>query len=304
MKSAGPGICFRYLMITACGAVASARADETFRWKFAVGQTRHFVLTERKDTQVVVNGKKLPTSFAQTTFMTWKVKSVDKDGIAQLMQTIDRVKFQMRPTFSRKKFDVDTAKDRDAEGTPDEFSELFRSMVGSEFTTTMTARGEFRDVKVPAKLVEAFARVDPRGEGSGHEEILRTMFSNAFVIFPSAAIGQESFWTMRRRLPVPFGAGLVMDSTYYPVKGEIKPVQSFALAGKAKVEPKEGSKLEITVQSQDQTGQCRFDNVAGVLETSEVAQKISMALKLGPHSVAFDLEWTLRLEFEDDRAIK
>ena len=83
MKCTWPCFCVCYVIILVSGAIASVNTDKKFRWNFKVGQTRHFVLTERKTMQMDMDGNRVHMSFTQTTYMSWKVNNVDEDGICE-----------------------------------------------------------------------------------------------------------------------------------------------------------------------------------------------------------------------------
>ena len=86
--------CLAAVVAFSSAATASA-AETTLRWKFATGQKRAFVLTQKVVMAAEVQGRKVDTSFTQTTEMSWQIKGVANDGTADMVQTIDRIKFQM-----------------------------------------------------------------------------------------------------------------------------------------------------------------------------------------------------------------
>jgi len=106
-------------------------------------------MTQKTAMKMELMGKPVESSYTQVTDITWEVKGVDKDGNAEMVQTIDRVRFTMMVPGNN--VEVDTAKAEDAPGTPELMTKLFRSMAGSPFTVKMTPRGELRDLTVPAK---------------------------------------------------------------------------------------------------------------------------------------------------------
>ncbi len=104
-----------------------------------------------------------------------------------MTQTIDRARFESTAPGGGN-LHLDTADAEDAPGTPEAMSKLFRAMAGSPFTMKVTPRGELRDVKVPAKIVEAGKELGPAGAMFGSEESLKNLCGNSLVPFPEAAI--------------------------------------------------------------------------------------------------------------------
>ncbi len=257
-------------------------------------------MTQKTAMKMELMGKPIETSYTQVTEITWEVKGVDKDGNAEMVQTIDRVKFQsMGPGGNT---EVDTAKAGDAPGTPELMTKLFRSMTGAPFTLKMTPRGEIRDLKVPAKIVDAFKDAGPAAAMLGSDEGLKNLIGQSVVVFPEGAIAQGKSWQAVRKLPMPFGT-MVMDTTYTlePAAG---PVENVGMDVKATIEPKEGSPLEIKVTSQQTKGHYRFDNSAGNLKSSDVVQKMSMMMTVNGQQFAQDIESTVKMELKSGGAAK
>jgi hypothetical protein len=278
--------------------VASARgADTTLRWKFAKGQKLGYVLTQKTDMTMDVAGKKVETTFTQTTDMTWEVKGVDKDGSADMAQTIDRVRFESTAPGGGN-LHVDTADAEDAQGTPEAMSNLFRAMAGSPFTMKVTPRGELRDVKVPAKIVDAFKDAGPAGAMFGSEESLKNLCGNSLVPFPEAAIAPGKSWKGDRKMPMPFGT-MVMNMTY-TLEGAAGPIENIGIDVNVEIEPKEGSPIEIKLTSQDMKGHYRFDNSTGILKSTAVVQKMKMTVTVSGQQIAQDLESTVKMELKKD----
>ncbi len=288
------------LVLLLTTAASTAGADATLRWKFAPGQKHVYAMTQKTAMKMELMGKPVETSYSQVTDITWEVKGVDKDGNAEMVQTIDRVKFQsMGPGGNT---EVDTAKAEDAPGTPELMTKLFRSMAGSPFTLKMTPRGEIRDLKVPAKIVDAFKNAGPGAASLGSEEGLKNLVGQSVVVFPEGAIAPGKSWQAARKLAMPFGT-MIMDTTYTlePAAG---PVENIGMDVKATIEPKEGSPFEIKVTSQQTKGHYRFDNSAGSLKSSDVVQKMSMTMKVNGQQFVQYLESTVKMELKSAGSAK
>ena len=282
------------------GAVVLAPLQErTLRWKFEKGQSREFILTETQNLETVIQGNRAHNNFTLTTFATWQVTSVDQVGTAEVKQRVNRIKFQIASSPPGKDFEVDTADEHDAFETPERYSSLFRSIVGSEFTAKMTTRGEFRDVKVPKKLLDAYKQLDPPGKVLGDEKSLKDMFSRAVMVLPEAPVRKGTSWLVRRNVPI--GMGNMVVESNHAVTSVTEAIQSIDVHGRARIEPTSSSFInEVKMNSQEQTGGWRFDTTAGVMTSSALTQKFSLLLKFGDHTLPAEFEWRLSAEFKAD----
>jgi hypothetical protein len=303
MKSKRIGSCLLCLLAAVTlGTVASpASADTTLRWKFTPGQKRNYVTTQKVMTKAQVMGQQVETTLTQTVDMTWEVKAVDKDGVADMIQTIDRVKLSMTAPQPIGNFELDTAKADNPPGPLAPTINLFRSMSGSPFESRITPRGELRDIKIPPKVVEAFKSAGPGG-AMFNEDMLKNMFGQSLIVFPEGAIAEGKTWTGSRKMATQFGT-MVLDITY-TLEGASGPVQNIGVNAKVTIEPQAGSPLSIGVKSQETKGHCRFDNSAGKLNASDLVQKMSMAITAGGQEFTQDTETTTKMDLKSESGAK
>jgi hypothetical protein len=300
MKSSRFGVsllCLSAMMVVVSAVASAAGADTKLRWKFAKGEKLGYALSQKTSVSMEATGKKMETSFTQAADMTWEVKEIDKEGNALMVQTIDRFRFRM--TVQGKEIELDTAKAEDPPGAPEAMTKLFRALVGSPFTMKITPRGEIRDFKVPARVLEAFKTAGPDGAMFGSEENLRNMAGQSLVPFPEAAVAPGKSWNIVRKLPMQFGT-MVMDIKY-TLEAATSPIENIGIEVKATVEPKEGVPVEVKVTSQDAKGHFRFDNSAGVLTKSDLVQKMSMTVTISGQQFPQDVETTTKFELKKDR---
>jgi hypothetical protein len=247
-----------------------------------------------------VQGRKIDTSFTETTEMSWQIKGVANDGTADMVQTIDRIKFQMMAPGAN--LEADTADAQDAPGPTQAVSKLFRAMVGSPFTMKVTPRGEFRDFNVPPKLVEAFKDAGPAGAMFGSEESLKNMCGQSMLVFPEAAISEGKSWKDTRKMQMPFGM-MAMDMKY-TLESPAGSIENIGVDVKVDLEPKADSPAEIKVKSQEMKGHYKFDNADGILKSSEVVQKMGLLLTVQGQEITQDLESTIKMELKPEGGSK
>ena len=65
---------------------------EALRWKFKPGETLRYTMVQETIQGMKAMGKDFKTSLNQTVNLHWSVKNVASDGVAELSQTIDRVR--------------------------------------------------------------------------------------------------------------------------------------------------------------------------------------------------------------------
>jgi hypothetical protein len=291
---------FRLLVLAGLAllhAAGAARADTTLRWKFTAGQKRSYVLTQKTVTKMEVMGKPIELNDTQTADFTWDVKSIDKDGNAEMTQTIHNFKLQV--TTPETDIVFDTNKPQDVEPLFEPVWKLFKSMTGAPFTLKFTPRGEIRDIAVPAQLVEAIGNAAPTGdEFSGGEEVLKNMTVQSIVAFPEGAVVQGRTWPAVQKLLLR-DFTVVIDTTY-TLESATETIETIAFGGKVKIEPKPGSPFEMSVKSQSVKGQYCFDNAAGCLKASDLVLRLVVVMTGNGQDINQDLYITFKLEPKPD----
>jgi hypothetical protein len=288
--------------VVVLSAVASDRAAETtLRWKFAAGQKRGLVLIERQAMKADLPGQKLERTFTRTSDLSWEVKGVDKDGNADLVGTIDRVRLQL--TGPGSKVETDTANGEDAAGEAGMMGKLFRAMTGSPFTMKVTPRGKIRDFTVLPKLVEAVKATGPAGAMIANEESLKNLFAESMVEFPEAAMAQGKTWKGSQKYPMPPFGTIVADMTY-TLESPTGEIENIGIDAKLVLEPGGDLPGEVKLASPEMKGHYRFDNAAGILKASEVIQKYSLKATFDGHPVTQYNESTVRMELKPGKGAK
>jgi hypothetical protein len=297
MKRSGFGVCL-FLTVAMLGAVASAAgADTTLRMKFRAGQKLGYVLTQTTSITAGMMGKKLEQSFREIAEMTWEVKSIDKDGNARMVQTIDRFRFESLSPSDRVGT-MDTANGQDPSNLPAAMAKLFRAVAGASFTMTITPLGKIHDFAIPANVVQAIKDAGPSGVMLGSEEGLKDLAAQAFVPFPQTAIVQGDSWQGVRKLPVNYGT-MVMDITYR-LEAPAGPIENIGIDVKVKIEPTKSLPAEYKVTSQDTRGHYRFDNSVGILKESDMFRKLSTTVTVRGRQITEERETKAMLKLKKD----
>src|SRR5262245_19917978 len=89
----GPLLAGAVLLVLSAASPLPAAKD--LRWKFQEGETLKFSLAQTIASQTSVEGKPVETKVDLLMELTWTVASVDPQGAAQIVQTLDRIKMTL-----------------------------------------------------------------------------------------------------------------------------------------------------------------------------------------------------------------
>jgi hypothetical protein len=290
----------RLLTLAALALVpAWARGDETLRWKFTKGERLTYRMVQKTESRPEAGGA---TSTTQTIDMTWEVKDVSPAGDASMDQTVDRIVFEMKAPGGDARFDTGQAEK--AEGVAAALEPLFRGMVGSPIALTMTARGEVKDVKVPAKIVDAMKSVPGAAAAGGMltEEGFKSMTTQASLNLPAQPVARGFTWDDAKHVDLPFGRMNMKVS--YTYEGPTGPDDRIASRVAVDLEPKEGQPFTVKIADQEGKGSFRFDNKAGLLKGSEMNQTLKMEIKAGDQQLVQTVVTTVALDLTGNSPAK
>ncbi len=302
MKSTRFGVsvsCLAVAMVL-CAAARANAADTTLRWKFVAGQKFVYGMTQKTAITSHAMDKKVEMTITQTMDMTWEIKSVGTDGTAQMMQTIDRLKLDMNGPAGN--LALDTADAQDPQGVPEQTTKMIRAIAGSPFTSKVSERGEFLDVKLPPKLLKAFEEAGPMATMFGGDEGLKKLFEQLMPIFPEKAIAQGKSWKGVRKMPM--GLGSMTINMTYTLEAPEGSEQNIGVDAKVEIEPTKDAPVELKLTAQEMKGHYRFDNTAGILKSTDVVQKMTMTVNANGQQIDQDIESTVKLELKKNSGSK
>ena len=205
------------------GLVTTTSGAATLRWKFKPGEVLRYesaqtTLTKVKDP----GGQEVASTLTLTMDLTWKVKEVDPQGGAAIIQTIDRIR--TTATFPNGKFSFDSKESGDASSPA---GPLFKMLVGTEFNFKMNSQGELSDIKLADQLLATLKGDNqPAGAlGQFSEAGLKNMLVQMGVILTPRDINPGDTWT--RKLAIPAG-----------MNGETREIEQTYTLGKPEATPK------------------------------------------------------------------
>jgi Family of unknown function (DUF6263) len=296
-----------FVACVALGAVHTVSAADTLRWKFQSGETLRYTMVQDQKQGLKAMGQEFKTNLTQTVDLHWSVKNVSSDGVAEMSQTIDRVRMKVDGPGGAFEFDSQTGKVPEGP-VATLLAPLLKSLVGAEFTLKMTARGELNDIKVPPKLVESLRQANPAATAGGmfSEEGLKSLIGQSSLALPPDPLDRGKTWSSPTRLPVPMLGTMVMDKTY--TYNGVDPgdagLVKIALDTKVSLEPAADSNVAVKITSHEGTGDFSFDPKAGRMVTSKVIDKMSMSMSVMGQDLQQSTESTTTMTLAKAGAVK
>jgi hypothetical protein len=261
----------------------TARGAETLRWKFKPGETLRYTMVQEMSQGMKAMGQEIKSSVKQTIDLHWSVKSIGGDGLAELSQTIDRIRTKVESPGNSFDYDSQTGKEPEAQNASP-LVPLLKAQVGAEFGFKMNSRGELSDIKVPQKLLESLRQAGPLANSGGmfSEEGLKNMISQSSLMLPEQSLEKGKSWTHQGKVPVPMLGTMVIDKIYTfdgpsPIEAGLDQV---LLQTKVSLEPAADSNIAVKITSQNGSGEFTFDPQAGRVVSSRVNDQLRMSLSV------------------------
>ncbi|MFO0910338.1 MAG: DUF6263 family protein [Isosphaeraceae bacterium] len=266
---------------------STARADDPvgLKLRFQAGQTLRYNFQQKNSIKVKANGQDTTNASDLVIEFHWTIKSVDAEGTAEVVQTLDRVSVAL--TVGAKTYKLDTrepaAKD-DPVAKP--LSQVYRAALAAETTFKLSPRGELRDVVIASSVTEALRGSPFEASADGGSVFtplgIKNMFAQVLPILPKAPVPVGNAWTQEIELPT----GLLLvrlkgsPKLIRPgPKAEIESNLSMSLAANP------GVQATIELKSQKGTGRYVLDTEAGRLVEASLNQSVELTLSLGKASL-------------------
>jgi Family of unknown function (DUF6263) len=265
------------------GSGRTVRGADVLRWKFNPGETLRYTMVQETTQGMKAMGQEFKTNLSQTVDLHWSVKTVSPEGVADMSQTIDRVRMKVDGPGGGFEFDSQAGKAPEGPAA-NLLAPLLKTLVGAEFTLKMNARGELSDIKVPPTLVESLRKASPAASAGGmfSEDGLKNLIGQSSLALPEASLEKGKTWSNSSRLPVPMLGTMVMDKTYTyeGVDPKEASLVKIGLDTKVSLEPAADSNVAVKITSHDGKGEFAFDPQSGRMVTSRVNDKMQMSLSV------------------------
>jgi len=285
----------------------SARADAqtTLRWKFKEGDIHHYQLKQTTKNTATVQGQEIGTTITQDLEMTWKVESVESDGTAKVAQTIDRIQIRLDSPFAQVAYD--SAAEEEPQGPAAAVAQVVNAMVGMPVTLTMTNRGEVLDADVPEELVRRLQEAGQAAQGLNNlatADGLKNMMRQSTMELPADEVSEGASWAKEIELPLPTGTTAITNRYTYegPTTEGGKTLDRIGLAMTIHdIKPDPNAPFDLKIDEQDGKGTFVFDNEVGLLEGSEVEQRMTLIVSAMDQEITSNVVSTARFQRVDDQ---
>jgi hypothetical protein len=257
-----------------------AQAAEALRWKFTKGETLKYTMEQKTVQEMKAMEREVKTTTNQTVDFHWTVKNV-VGGIAEMSQTIDRVRIKFEAPGSTFEFDSQSGKNPEGP-VAGMLTPMLKALVGAEFLFKMNGRGEPTDIQVPKQLQESLSKAGPAmpAGGMSSEEGLRNQISQLSLALPEKGLERGGTWNQQLKVPMPMLGTMLINKTYtYQGPHAQDPNQiKIGLNTKFALEPAADSNIAAVLKGQKGDGEFSFDNQAGRVRSSHVNDHMVMSI--------------------------
>jgi RNA polymerase sigma factor (sigma-70 family) len=272
----------------------------TLRYQFKEGEKFSYVVEKKTETGSGIAGADRVVVSTWTCDVTWKVKSVDSDGNARMMLTINRIQY-VGENGLLGKVEFDSSKHNNPVGLPPlvkVLSPVLKAQVGADFTCTMSPRGAVSDFKVPKKVADAVKNTQGVQALYSTDSFRQQLACQGGVVLPRDPVVKGATWNQKTDAAIAGGhAKMTVDSkAAYEGEGDKsgKKLQEIALQPTARIDNSAPTGLgPVTLKKQEGAGSMLFDNATGRLIETAVSQTLDM--ESSPPGQNEKIAWKIKL---------
>ncbi len=287
-------------------AAASARGEVDMRWKYKAGETIRYTMIQDmiQNVNVPESGGPMKMTMTQTMDLTWRVEAVSPEGVANLTQTIDRVRMKMQGPQGVL-IDYDSDSNKEPEGMAKLIGPMYQALVKKPIVLKITDRGQVVDFKMPQGFVESINKM-MGGVGLGNlfsEEGLKQMAEVGSL--PDKPVKVGDTWERKVAMKASF-LGLTSVETTFRYEGQetrdgrtlekISTVMQMKSAPQGDEKAKPDAKqpqVGLTIDQQENKGTIYFDAAAGKLVESDVKTRMKMDMQVMGKKISQDIDMTV-----------
>jgi hypothetical protein len=289
------------------GGAAGAAEGKLLRWKFAPGQTLHYLMTQDMTSNVRAGeGAAMKLTTNMNMDMILKVEAVDPKGVASLSQTIDRIQMKLQSPQGVM-LDYDSASGKEPEGMARMLEPFFSGVLKKPFKMKMTPRGEVIEMKPPQGFLEGVNKMvggDAMG-GLFSEESMTKM--SAFGSCPEEPVTPGKTWSRKVTTKVPVLGPMTVETLFRYVGTEDRggrTLEKIAATMQMKTQDKQEKqeKPAAGMKGIESDGFLYFDNEAGRMAETQAKIKMNISVTVGTMNVEQDVEMDQRMELKHAEA--
>jgi hypothetical protein len=264
---------------------SDARAQEILRWKLKVGDVLKYTTEQKIVMSVKVMGRDRKQTRTQTIHYSWTVKDVAGDGIAEIVQRIERLSMRVEaPPYMPFDFDSNSPNAEVPEPFEPEARQL-KATIGAEFLFKMRQSGEIADIHIAdatlKQLKDALPPPDEGGQGQpafSEQGLKEMLMQSSPPPFPQTPVDAGKSWSSKpSKLPVPQGS-LVIDKVFTFQGPDPKDPRLKLIGMESRVALEPGENVSAKIRSQEGKGSLIFDSEAGRIVNSRGTQRTELLM--------------------------
>jgi hypothetical protein len=263
----------------------TAAADDavTLAWKFKKGQQLGYVVEQSTTSEGQFAGQTIKSTVSQTMDMQWTIDSVAADGIAQMTQTISRVRLKVTQPGAPG-IEYDSSSKEAPQGAAAQIGAVFKLLVGKPVKLKMSPRGTISDVTLPEGLAEEMKKSAGPTGAMLNEESFKQMTGASTIEFADHPVKKGDTWQSKATMSNPAAGGKQTTNTTYTYQGTEKEhgkqIDRIDVSLKTSIAPAGAGSPQIEIKDQKSEGDIDFDRAAGHVVKSHAKLKMSMAINL------------------------
>lgn len=284
-----------------------ARAQTALQWKWSKGEKLAYVLQDVYTSKTTIDQDFFELTQSLTLDTTWHVKSVDLAGEANVVVTIERVRFTTDgkggAAVGKMNFDSQDVKEPQSKPEKSVFTAL-KSLLGPEITLTVNPQGRVLTFDLPKAVASAMEDQTTR-ELAGFfgdlftAEGVRHRLTNWLVTLPNEPVSEKESWRGDKLSRLGKSVACVHTCTFAArVKREGLEVIKIDVKPELRLLAGEADKELGKITEQEGKGIVYFDNGLGRLTESTVTHR---AVIQSFAKITFDAKSSAKLAVESNK---
>jgi len=265
----------------------AAPGGKVLRWRFTPGETLRYATTQRATHRVAASENSPATEFAssQSIDLSWKVEAVDAQGVASLIERIERLRMKSEsPQGVVTEFD--SASEKDPPTMSQAAAATMRAIVARTFLVKMSPQGAILERK---PLTSARSEADKGKDKDKSSAKDRSSPSPAQeppapmswrIALPEGPVAPGKTWTETATTASPLMGPATLESRYRYEGSETRDGRTLEkITFSVRMKPRgEQAPKGFQVSQQESEGAYYFDNAAGRMVEMQTKTRLKMSV--------------------------
>jgi hypothetical protein len=294
-------------LVVLCGVAAGTagvgRAESApnkpvrLQLKFTEGQRLNYEMVV--DTTVATEGQEGKVAWTQTLDLAWLVRSVDKEGAADVTETLERMRLQISEN------QADSAKNNQGGPLAELMGPVFSAIVNKPIRMKVAPTGVISNVQLPAGMTEELKQaVVGQLAAMFSDDYLKQLAQAASPEFSAKPVSVGQTWTSSRETTNPAYGKQTIKTTYKYEGVEQHGDQKLAkISPQIEVTSAAAKNAEITtkIEKQSSSGAIYLDVEAGKFMESNIKSTMTLNVTFRGRKSVQDLEMVTAIKLMPPR---